>query len=161
VQNMFTGVMPKTIIIVMVKSAAFAGSYKTNPFKFDHFGMTSGAIRVNGEQVPCEPYTPDWDKQLYTREYRDLFDNIGISHNDMGNVITPQLFAGGNFMMAFDLTPDRCNGRHYHPRQSGMIALEITLKEALKQSINVLAFATYDAIVSLDKHNRVTTDISP
>jgi hypothetical protein len=161
VQNMFTGVLPKTIIVMMVKASSFSGTYATNPFEFEHFGMSSGALRINGDQVPSEPYRPDWDKALYTREYRELFDNIGISHNDMGNIITPTLFAGGMFMMAFDLTPDRCNGRHYHPRQSGVIDLELSFKTELTSAINILAFATYDAIVMIDKNNKVTTDINP
>ena len=160
VQNMFTGVLPKTIIIAMVKAASFNGTYASNPYLFEHFNMSSGAIRVNGEQVPSEPYRPNWTNTMFTREYRDLFDNVGISHNDMGSIISPDIFANGVFLMAFDLTPDRCNGRHYHPRQSGVIDLELTFSVALEQPINILAFATYDAIVLLDKNNRVTTDIS-
>lgn len=161
VANMFTGVLPKTVIVFMVKATAFTGSYTTNPYNFEHFSLSSGALRVNGEQIPSEPYTPDWAANCYTREYRDLFDNIGISHHDMGNLITPQLFSGGVFMMAFDLTPDRCNGRHYHPKQSGVINLDLKFNVALAQPINVLAFATYDAVVLIDKNYKVTTDVSP
>lgn len=160
VQNMFTGVLPKTIIVFMVRANAFHGTYGSNPYWFQHFNMTQGSISVNGVQIPSEPYQPNWANKLYTREYRDLFDNIGISHNDMGNVITPNLFANGAFMMAFDLTPDRCNGRHYHPRQSGTIDLALLFSTDLAASVQIVAFATYDAIVLLDKNNRVTTDIS-
>lgn len=160
VANMFTGVLPKTVIVMLVKASAFHGTYNSNPYYFQHFGMNHGYITVNSEQVPSDAYQPDWDKGHYIREYRELFDNVGISHNDMGNLITPELFSGGAFMMAFDLTPDRCNGRHWHPRQSGKIDLDLKFKAPLTEPINVLAFATYDALMKLDKYNRVITDIT-
>ena len=160
VANMFTGVLPKTVIIAMCKATAFAGSYGTNPFHYEHFGLTSGMLRVNGDQVPSEPYRPQWATNNFAYAYRDLFDNIGIGHSDQGNILTPDLFKGGVFLMSFDLTPDRCAGRHYHPRQSGVIGLELAFAPALAQPIVIIAFATYDAIVLLDKNNKITTDIS-
>ena len=54
----------------------------------------------------------------------------------------------------------RCCGRHYHPRQSGVIDLELTFADVLAQPIQIIAFATYDALVLLDKNNKVSTDIT-
>jgi hypothetical protein len=160
VQNMFTSVLPKSIIIAMCKANAFSGSYKTNPFLYEHFNLTSGAIRLNGEQIPSDAYKPNWAKNMYAQSYRGLFDNCGLSHSDFGNIITPELFKGGVFLMSFDLSPDLCGGRHYHPRQSGIIDLELTFEKELDHAIQIIAFATYDAVVLLDKNNRLTTDIS-
>ena len=77
VQNMFTGVLPKTIIIAMCKATAFNGTYGTNPYFYEHFNMTHGAVRVNGEQIPSEGYRPNWARDHYAHAYRDLFDNTG------------------------------------------------------------------------------------
>lgn len=160
--SIFTEILPKSLIIGMVQSDSFNGKIRNgNPFNFQHFTLSSGNIRVNGESLPLEPYRPDWVNKLYCREYRDFFDNIGIKHNDMGNLITPAYFSGGCFFMVSDLSADQCNGRHYHPRQSGKIDVEILFKTALTQSINLIAFGVFDALVLLDKNNKVTTDISP
>lgn len=157
----FTDILPKTLVLGLVKSDAFRGDSKLNPYNFAHFNLASAHIRVNSEVTPAEIYKPDFANKMYIREYREFFDNIGISHNDMGNVITPSLYANGCTLFAFDLTPDKCNGRHYHPRQSGKIDLEMTFTQNLTDNITVVAFAVYDSIVLLDKFNKVTTDIAP
>lgn len=161
VPSILSDILPKTLIFGLVKADALRGNSKLNPYNFQHFGLSSANIRINSESVPAEIYTPNFTDKLYIREYREFFDNIGISHNDMGNVITPVMYANGCTLFAFDLTPDKCNGRHYHPRQSGTIDLELAFKANLTSTINVVVFAIYDAIVLLDKFNKVTTDIAP
>ncbi|HEY6435190.1 MAG TPA: hypothetical protein VIY47_01255 [Ignavibacteriaceae bacterium] len=157
----FLGVMPKSLIVALVPSTSFHGSYSKNPYFFPHLNLKSMFIRVNNRQIPSEPFTPDWDNKMYLREYRALFDSTGIAHCDMGNLITPPHFAGGSTLFAFDLTPDECAGRHLHTRDTGWLDVEMYFKEALKASVNVLLFAIFDNVIFIDKHNKVTMDVKP
>ena len=53
--NIYNGLVPKTIIFGMVDSAAFNGAYKKNPFNFQNFTTSFLAISANGEEVPFKP----------------------------------------------------------------------------------------------------------
>ncbi len=158
IPNLFTGVLPKHIIITMIRSTNFNGTYDTNPYLFHHMNCNYVTLSVNGEILPSEPYKPNFGLGLFTREYRAFFDNVGISHDDIGNVMTPELFSGGMFMIPFDLTPDRCNGFHSHPKKSGSINLELGFSEDTPYPFQVLAFATYDNVVSVDKDYNVSVE---
>ena len=157
----FLGVMPKNLIVALVPSTAFHGSYSENPYCFPHLDMKNMFIRVNNRQIPSEPFTPDWDNKMYMREYRNLFDATGISACDMGSIISPKHFAEGSTFFAFDLTPDECAGRHLHTRDTGWLDVEMQFKNALVKSVNVLLFAVFDNVVFIDKHNKVTMDTRP
>jgi hypothetical protein len=159
VPNLFTGTLPKTILITLIPSASFNGTYQTNPYHFQHFGLTFATLMINDRQVPSDPYRPDFAERLFTREYREFFNNIGIHKEDLGCMMTPTLYAHGMFMLAFDLSPDQCNGFHMHAKNMGTINLDMTFANATQVPINVLAFATYDNYVTLDSQNRITTDI--
>jgi hypothetical protein len=157
--NLFTGILPKSIIFAVINAPNFNGTYNTNPYNFQHFNCNYYQLNVNGENVPTDAYRPDFARTLFSRELRGFFNNVGIHNDDMGNVMTPELFAGGMFLMAYDLSPESCNGFHAHKQKSGLINFEMGFTEAIANPFNLLAFATYDQVLLLDKDNRVTTDM--
>jgi len=160
IPNLFNGLIPKSIIITFVPSANFNGTYGTNPYYFRHYFCNYAALTVNGITIPSDPYKPDFERSLFTREYRDFFDNVGIGHDDLGNAMTPELYAGGMFMIAFDLSPDKCNGFHSHPRSTGNINLDLAFAQATDSAFTVLAFATFDNVIRLDKNSRITSEMN-
>ena len=161
IYNMFQNIFPKTIIISMVRSVAFTGHQQFNPYNYQHFGLNYASLQVNSEHIPSKPYTPDWVNARYVRELREFYDNVGISDRNMGNLVTPFQYAGGCFMLAFDLTPDKCNGRHTHEKNSGVISLELRFAAALAHHITVLAYAIYDADITIDKTMHVASAVAP
>ena len=159
IPSLFDEVFPKCIIIGLLPSANFNGTRGTNPFHFKFFGFTEAAICVNGVYVPAEPYRPNWAAEQYIREYRDFLDNVGIGDRNMANMITPNLFKDGCSLLAFDLSPERCFGRHYHRKNTGNISLTMRFGVQLPSTVTVLAFGIYDSVVLIDKNNNITTDI--
>ena len=157
--NLFTGELPKSVYIMLVPAQALYGHLTRNPFRFHHYNTTKAFLKVNGQQVPSEPYAPDFANNRYLRVYRDFFDNIGVGHTDLSNVITPKQYGNGAFIMAFDLSPDLCNGRETHLRTSGYINFSIEFGDALPETVNIMAFAVYDGIVTISGHSKVETDI--
>jgi len=159
IPSLFDDVFPKTIIVGLLHSENFNGSQKTNPYHFQHFDLNFAALCVNGIYVPQEPYTPDWERGLVVREYREFCDNVGIGDKNMANLVTPQMWKNGCFFLAFDLSPDHCFGRQMHKKNSGNISLTLKFKEALAKPTTVLAYGVYDSVVLIDKHSNITTDI--
>lgn len=81
-------------------------------YNFQHFNVDRVSIKFNEKQYPVVPYTPNWDDEIFTREYRDFIDNIGIGQDDVGNSITIQQWGFGSTLWAFDFSPELCNLYH-------------------------------------------------
>ena len=59
--ELFTGPLPRQIIIGFVSHAAYNGSLRTNPYVFENLKIKSLVFKVNGENNPPEEYTPDFN----------------------------------------------------------------------------------------------------
>ena len=53
--DMFNGQIPKRIVLAMVDSGAFNGSYTKNPYNFQLYGATSISLTIDREQKPFKP----------------------------------------------------------------------------------------------------------
>ena len=150
ISNMFSGILPRTIIIGMVLNEAFYGHQKKNPFHFQHFNLKNAHLRVNGETVPSEPIAPDFQRNMFMREYLDFYRNIGIDiSDDSGNLITPAQYKGGSFFMAFDLSGEQCNQLHRHKTMTGNIDFEGNFEVVLPHTITLIVYASTDAEICI------------
>ena len=146
ISNMFSGILPKTIVIGMVENEAFYGKQQKNPYNFQHFMLKSANLRVNGESVPSEPISPDFNRDMFLREYIDFYRNIGIDISDeTGNMITPSQYKAGSFFMAFDLSGEQCNQMHRHKTAVGNIDFEGFFQTPLQQTITLVVYGSTDA----------------
>ncbi len=127
------GVMPKNLIFGMTFVEAGDGDYGFNPWNFRHFNIKRLELNVSGETFPTGGLEFDFDNEnpLVARPYKWLYDNMGASSGEKGNIITWQAYQGGTFLVPFDLTPDKCNGVHQHNAQVGFIDVVLNFAEQL------------------------------
>jgi hypothetical protein len=157
ISNLFQNRLPKTLIIGMLSTPSYNGIVDKNPYNFKHFGVEYVAITRNSVLIPSDPYHPDWDANLIAREYRGFFDNTGIGTDNIQSQMSPKLYANGATLFAFDLTPDKCNGYHWHKREEGgTVEVDLRFKTAIPEGgITVMLFAVNDALVAIDKDMNV------
>ncbi|PCJ29141.1 MAG: hypothetical protein COA94_02415 [Rickettsiales bacterium] len=155
IENLFTGLLPTSIIVGMVRADSRSGRSELNPFRFQPFNVGEVSLYANGVQYPRGAFTPSFDEKMYMKEYLALFDNTGIGSEDDTNLITTQQFEDGMTLFAFDLSPDGCNLYHNHsPPLEGNIELKIKFKSALAQPITVFVFGNIQSALSVDKNNK-------
>ena len=125
--NLFSGLVPKSVVFGLVESAAFNGAFKRNPFNFQNFNVRSLSIAVNGEALPFKPIqlsfgaNPRLIEAFYTQ-----FSGTGKMYFNTGNGISREEFANGYGVYAFDLTPDMCSASpHFNPVQKGNLSIDI------------------------------------
>ena len=53
--NIFQGQLPDRIVVGMVNSTAFNGSFKKNPFNFKKYDIAYLGLTVNGEHLRSKP----------------------------------------------------------------------------------------------------------
>ena len=150
IANIIRGKLPRSIIICMVKSDAFNGSFETNPWLFQPFGVKYFGLKVNGMPIPSSALQPDFEKGNSMREYRHFLDNIGVQHDNESNMITPEKFARNSCFFAYDLTPDLCHSFHSHTPNSGYIDLDLQFGQPLAQNITLIAYASFNEYLTID-----------
>lgn len=152
--------LPKQIVVAFVDTEAYVGSYKKNPFNFEHFKLNSINIKVNGLRVPQEPLRPDFTNKVVARSLNHLFMNTGKFRSLGGSCIHVDNFVKGATLFAWDLRPDQCNGFHRHAGRDGALELEMGWSANLSKPITVLVYSARDQVVSLDPNRTNEPQVS-
>lgn len=155
IPNMVRGRIPHQLFIFMT-AADGQNKYAKNPYNFKHFSLNHAVIHVNGVQVPGSAYQPTWTHNGHVRMFRELFDNIGIKMQDYACGVTDDNFQAGCTILAFDLSPDKCNGSEKHMPKQGSIDLEFKLSTDLTAAIVLHAYCSYDAVLQISPTKECT-----
>jgi hypothetical protein len=161
IDNLYIGLLPKRIIVGMVRNSAFNGTYSTNPFNFEHFNLNFLSFYIDSIQIPSKPYTPDFPSELFMREYNSLFSGSGIHYSDTGNNISHDEYAKGFFFICADLSPDlSSNSSHWQIQKNGTLRIELRFQQPLEESVTVILFSEFDNLIEIDKNRQIILDYS-
>ena len=159
-ENVVSGQIPRRIVIGFVNNAAFNGSFKINPFNFQHYHLDYLSLNTGSQNFPSQALKPDFENEDYMRSYMTLFEGTGMLNTDRGHGVTRQQFLCGYTLYAFDLTPDMCEGSHLDPIKYGNLRMEVHFKKALPHTINAVIFSEYDNLIQIDRARNVITDFT-
>ena len=155
--NIFAGVIPKTFVFGLVDATNYNGEYNTNPYNFEHFGVKTITLTVNGEEIPL---TKD-----FIQAYNTLFSGTGKMYTNTGLDITREDYANGYTLYAFDLTPDMCNAGYFNVIQRGSLSVDINFDGVPKKDnkdvpIAMVCYGEFENIISITSERNVIYDIS-
>jgi hypothetical protein len=151
--NVCQGVMPRRVLCALVKTSAFDGSLKENPFEFLPYDVTYMALKINSKSLPYSAGLDfDYDNNKYVDGYRSLLKicrELDITYEE---------FKAGYAIYAFDLNPDICSPEHYSLLEDGNMDLDIRLSKYVEDSLTFIFYLEYDNILEINKHRNVTFD---
>lgn len=160
--NLIRGLIPRRLYVTFVANDAFNGTLTTTPFRFEHFGVKSLALYVNGELIGQQPLQPDFDKGIYLNEYTNLFQSFSPKGTESNAVISRKWFQDGYTFFAFNLSEDLSNGLDIDGYTSlskfGHVRLELQFARALPKVVNVLVFCEFDSVLEIDQYRKATVD---
>jgi hypothetical protein len=81
--QVFMGPLPRQLVLGMVSQRAFVGDYGLSPFNFQHFNASSVSIKVNSQTTPQEPWSPNFEDNLFARELGDFYVSCGIKNDNV------------------------------------------------------------------------------
>ena len=151
--NIFHGKVPSKIIIGMVSNAAYSGNYGQNPFNFKNMSTNYLEVTVDGQPVPNRPLKPNFTENDYVSSYLSLFDNE--YSRKKGLIIRLADYANGYALYLFDIQ-SFLSGKIMSKSIKGHVRLSIRYSEALKETINVIVYAKFPEILSIDQSRNVT-----
>ena len=156
--NLVNGVLPRRIIIGLVDSLAFHGSYHHSPFNFNHFNVSSVVLRKNGVALPFGEITVNFEDQCFLQGYTSLLDGTNRLFQDTSLDLSPFTdYPNGYTLYAFDLTADHessCNT--YQLVKHGNVGLELRLSKPSETGITILTYLEFDSLIQVDKDGLVT-----
>ena len=150
--TIYTGQVPRRILICMLTRTAFYGTVATNPFLFHHFDLEEISITCGGVRYNRDPLRMHWGRNTYLRAYNQLMEATNFGYpNDAGVAITPELFKAGMCIFAFNLSPTE-DDVNWELSRMGSTTIELQFRTALAQAIEVLVYSEYDSLIRLDKN---------
>lgn len=150
--RLFPSQSPKMLVIGMLEHEAFNGNLKKSPFNFQHFNLNKIGLYRDGELVPGQIFTPDYDNDHFVNAYVQTMSTLNYFNTDDSNGITLEHFKEGYNLYAFDLTADgSCHAPHRSLNLNSSLRLELNFSKALAETINVMLFAIFDGKVEITK----------
>lgn len=157
-ENLFSGILPKRIVIGIVKSSSLEGAYKENPFHFRHYNLKYCSLLQDGKLIPQKPLQANFAENQSLRNYFTILESTGKAFRDDGIDIDRSDYAKGYALLVFDLTPDLDPDSCFHVIKKGTIRLELKFNEALPEPVNVIVYSEYDSSIHIDKNRAVMTN---
>ena len=161
--NIFQGQLPDRIVIGMVDSTAFNGSFKKNPFNFKNYDITYLALTVNGEHLPSKPLQLKFGDEQganYVAAFQTLYAGSNKLFLNEGNGISRDEYPKGYTLFVFNLTADLCARDHLQPIKSGNISLEVQFGTALTSAINIVVLGEFESLIEIDANRNVLCDFN-
>ena len=140
----------------MVKSESYSGAYDLNPFRFEHFNISSAGFYVNGEPTPRAPFTLDVDNGDYLQGLLSLYRVSGKLMENTDISITRDSYMEGYNLLGFDIDPTTSPDFRYigMPKQ-GHTKLNIRFKSHLEDPVTLILYATFPETMEIDQTRNV------
>ncbi|XP_015789088.1 uncharacterized protein F54H12.2-like [Tetranychus urticae] len=161
IENIFNGILPRRIIVGFVDEASFSGDRQANPFEFKNYSINYLALNVDGNSIPSIAYQPDFVKDLYMREFINLYRYTGQDDGIPQLNVDYDKYKHLYCLFAFELGGDGTLGGEtgtLNLLKRGTIRLEIRFSETLTSQVKLVALGQFDNIITVDKERNVQLD---
>lgn len=156
--NMFLSQTPNRLVIGLVDSTAFNGTYTSNPYNFKHAGLTHLSLSVDGRNVTGKPLRLDFTRNKFIRAFFESKLALGLVHKDADNYISYDDFREGYALYGFDLSPSLVDGDQFEMVKNGALCLELTFSRALETPLQCLVYAELDSVIEIDRSRQILVD---
>ena len=159
--NLFLTQIPNKLIIALVSSASFNGSYTKNAFDFKNYSLNFLAVSLDGKSVPAKGLSPSFTGAGHcARAYLSTLLGSGAILQDSGAGFTLSEFQHGTTIFCLDLSPSLIDGEQFELVRSGSLRLEMKFETALPEAVVALVFGELDSMIEIGKSRQIMTDFS-
>lgn len=154
IPNAVNGPLPSRMILTMVSNSAFNGDLKKNPFHFKHYSLNHISLSENGVQIPATAYVPNFEKNVYARNYMSLFTDLAKHDTNIKYDEYKDLC-----FYVFDLTQDfSASDPFSNVLRSGDLSVQLRFEKDLPETVTLLVYLEMQSLIEIDKSRNVFTD---
>ena len=153
--DMFQNEVPTRVIVAFVDGSTYSGDYKKNPFNFKHYDLEFLCCYVDGQSIPSKAIQPNFKAGNYIEAYQNLFTGLRKESLDLGLYCSRTDFASGYSLFCFDNKSELLDGSHFSNTTHGNLTLEGRFSSQLPETINVLVYASFPALLQIDQSRGV------
>ena len=160
--TLFSGQIPRRLVVCCVDSDAFHGNYKKSPFNYKHYNAASIQITAGGVNYPPNPLEMDYDKNHYTRPFIQMYEALGLVSTQKSNWVDMADFKSGYCFYIFDLSPDSSDDAHWELIREGSTTVRLIFRDGIPAGgVKLIALAEFDNLVTIDRFRNVYFDYTP
>lgn len=155
IDDVFQGEIPERLVVGLVSSKAYSGSYSLNPFNFEHFHCNFAAFYVDGKSVPSAPLEPNFSTGNYVTAFLSL---VGGKKKDQDNPsfqLSRNDYLKGYCLYMFDINPSYEEENNLPLLRKGHSRLQLKFEKALPESVTCICYGRFPAILSIDSSRNV------
>jgi hypothetical protein len=148
------GVFPTRVVVAFVETNTYTGTRTKNPFKFDHFKITSIKLKAGSTGIPfADGIKMDPLNGNVIEGYNSIYQGLGEIPNDISYFD----YLNGYCVFVFDLTPDMCHSEHFSIYKDGQLDLTVILGETKITALSAIIYSEYPNILEIDKSRNPKT----
>ena len=159
--NLFLGHIPKRIVLGLVDTEAYNGTYASNPFNFKHHNLTQVGVYVDDEQIPQKPLFLKFDNAggpNFIAGFQSLFSGTGKLSQDTGNQINRTDYGSGYTAFCFDWSPDHYTGEHFELIKQGNLRVELHFAQPRANTGNLSIDAEFQKVIEIVASQNILFD---
>jgi hypothetical protein len=142
--------LPQTLLIGLVETAGFQGSYDKNPYQFNHFNLSNINVSVDNLNLEYRNLNLAFDTN-YLLAYQTLVTGLNLEHSSVG--INRSNYLDGNILFCYQLC--NFNGNTSFADKTGNLKIELNFKIALDKQVTVIILSQESAVLMVDKHRSI------
>ena len=162
--RLVTGQSPRRIFFALVDSRAFNGDSTMNPYKFEPFGLSYIVCFKDGQMIPRNGYSMDYEEGLYVDAYVGLIQTLNQNGTDSYAAIDMNSFAKDKCIYGFNLCPDLSNGSgmvgYISDTTDANIRFDLKFSEPVQSNLTAVIFAEYDTVSEITSDRQLITSLT-
>ena len=159
IENPYSMRVPARVIVGFTSARAYAGDFKLNPLRFQHYNIYSAGFYINNRPACKPPYVMDPKRGLIIDVYNELYSVLGKAGEDKDIGLTPTNYVNGHFLLPFDVSPTTAADFEYLGlRKEGNCSMEFLFSEPLPEDVAVIIYSIYPYMLSIDHVRNVQVD---
>ena len=148
-ENVFLGEIPRLLILAMVDSDAYRGSYLKNPYNFKNNDLNWLSVKLDDENVPFQAVKPNFSaaSQKFLHSYMNVLDSV--SNYNSAWIIDRSSYSKGYTFFVYELLP-RDNAQHLPLIKRGNLKIQATFNSNLAENTTVICYGKFPSVMKID-----------
>jgi hypothetical protein len=161
-EPIFTGQLPRRILVGLIPNEAVIGSPLVSSFKFEPHGVNYLAFTLDGLQYPRNAFKPDFENNKYMREYYSLQQAFNLDSLHVPGRLSFEEYKDRCVLYAYNFAPDMSDGSSAggpaNLIKRGVLGMHIRFSEPPTKTLSAIVYAEFDNMMEIDNNGRVGLD---